>query len=254
MNITSLNFLNNLDNLSVKLRWLDHYKYSPQPMHISRASNPYSIFWIILSGRRELCINNVTYELSEGNVVCIPPHCQRTDLSVTGESDMEYLVVGCDFKIGLFNMLDCYQFPVVSTVTDSQDWEQLQRLWHRMDNCGKSLLQELQITDHPICDGSTFIMLNMHQTLIYLRINAILIEWLEIIMKNVIPVLPDVIDERIHSACSYIDQELGRPILSKPKPVPAVISQITGDESYEICTATAIRICITAFAFNQQGN
>jgi AraC family transcriptional regulator of arabinose operon len=121
---------------------------------------------------------------------------------------MEYLVVGCDFKIGLFNMLDCYQFPVVSTVTDSQDWEQLQRLWHRMDNYGKSLLQELQITDHPICDGSTFIMLNMHQTLIYLRINAILIEWLEIIMKNVIPVLPDVIDERIHSACSYIDKHL----------------------------------------------
>jgi AraC-like DNA-binding protein len=211
MNIASLNFSNNLDNLSVKLRWSAHYKYSPQPMHVNRASKPHSIFWIILAGRRKLSINNVTYELSERSLVCIPPHCQRTDLSITGDKGVEYLVVCCDFKIGLFDVFDCYQFPVVSTVTDTEDWEQIQRLWHQMDDCGKSLIQELETSDGSAYDESQFKMLNMHQALIYLRINTILMEWLETIMKNVMPYLPaspNGIDERINRACSYIQTHL----------------------------------------------
>ncbi|NOU94084.1 helix-turn-helix domain-containing protein [Paenibacillus sp. LMG 31456] len=210
-----------MDKISVKLRWSDHYKYSPQLMHVSRPSNPHSIFWIILGGNRELSINNITYELSEGDLVCIPPHCQRTDLSITGDKDMEYLVVGCDFKIGSFNLLDWYRFPVVSTVMDSEDWEQIQRLWYQLDVSGRSLLHEFITTDDPTYDESQFKMLNVHQTLINLRINAILSEWLEIIMKNVMPVipvmhgLPNVIDERINRACSYIDTHLAEKLTIK---------------------------------------
>ncbi|MBO9607459.1 MAG: helix-turn-helix transcriptional regulator [Paenibacillaceae bacterium] len=208
--MASLNFANSLDHLSVKLRWTARYAYFPGPMQVKRPTNPYSIFWLVLSGSRELRIDETDYVIDEDCLVCIPPHCKRTDLHILGDKKLEYLVVCCDFTIGLLDVLCHYRMPVVSHVATTFR-ERFVSVWEQLDTSGQQLLETLGQTDGVLWDESRYARLNTQQTALYLRLHALLLDWLSLAMQALQPLMPGsppLIDERINRACDYIERHL----------------------------------------------
>jgi AraC-like DNA-binding protein len=178
--------------------WLrDHY------WNFAPISNPFTTFWIVLSGSRELEVGGVAFPVERGNIVVIPPnHPLSTRDRVAGGDTFEYLSLGTVLKVNGLEWEHYVRLPSVTRIADPRVFASLAVKWGELQSAWDRYVNALR-TGPPMGDKliGTF------------ELNGLLHLWLAKLLASV-PFewvgARDALDERLLQAMEYMGQNLSR--------------------------------------------
>ena len=210
-----------LDDLCLRVRWVYEWKREPN-WKIRQISYPFTLIWLILSGNKTLQFPEAEYTLKKGDLVVIPPQVlfkTITDINETETEQFHYLALACEARIGSFDLVTIYDFPLVTPITSLDSIQSFIALWYRLLQQMDHFLTSLNSDTTSLPNLETFlnrsVILNTVQTLDYFQLHSLGTQWLTDVIRIVHPCLPPtphLIDSRIQKACTFIRNRLNEDI------------------------------------------
>lgn len=211
-----------LDHLRFNIRWLKEWKRFEVEDSYERRE-PYTIFWIVLAGGTVVEIDRVQYELSRGDLVCLPA---RTFYRwIKFNPPFHHLSFACEAKVGAFDLVKMYQFPYVFHLDDQATFNQLVNKWRTLSISFSRTIQNMEHSDNtkwiskPTGIDPSMNILDSRQTIDYLEALFHGLGWLRLVFNTLLPKLPDqpiTYDSRIFQVSEYIRRNLDqRPSLEE---------------------------------------
>jgi AraC-like DNA-binding protein len=203
-----------LDNLHFRLRWVYDWHKSPdfQGTHLVQ---PYTVFWLVNAGRKAFDLNGERFELQTGDLVTLPPFSEKIEYACSpAEPEFHYSTIGCEAKVGAFDLIKLYSFPVVLNIATS--YSPLRTAWAQLHRHFESFVSQadrkFDKNEAPPYRGSDHMqLLNPSQSVGYFQLQMSASLWLFELFKLLTPYLPQEIipmDPRIEQVCTYISKHI----------------------------------------------
>lgn len=194
--------------LVIEVKWAQYNENPPQKIIFS---NPFTVCWLILDGTRTIELDNKNYRVYKDDLIFIPANSRLQILDLPYDhTNFRYAVVAFNAKFVGIDITNTYEFPIVSHLTN---YQQLLDIWDRLINqircIAKSVTKEDEIHLASSLVTSSKIFTDT------LGMQGLLFLWFQQIMTILLPVIPEkirLIDKRIIKVCSYIEQNLDKPI------------------------------------------
>ncbi|ASA24339.1 AraC family transcriptional regulator [Paenibacillus donghaensis] len=208
-----------MDHLKINIRWLKEWcLYEGHPYQFLFE---YSVIWLVTGGSATITLERVPYRLKCGDIVCIPPQTHQTWEDISEGSPFRYLSFACEAKVGVFDFIRLYRFPVIASTVESSDFQALVASWQLLAVTYKKFLEPFPaaITPEAVIPtrgtGIPPVTLNTEQTLRYLQVSSDGLSWILELFKAMCHLLPDhpaTYDNRVFEICDIIAKRLSEPL------------------------------------------
>lgn len=205
------NFKNStsLDDMDIKLRFVFEW-FKPHDYSRNAFVHPYTIVWLMLSGRRDVIIGEKRYTLEQGDIAVFPPQVALTIMANAPEAgSTHHLAFACDAKLGAFDLVKLYQFPDVTRIKNMDSLHQWIKVWYNVIQHLNHMLEPISKTQKSM---NSVLMLNTEETISYIQMNSLVYTWFSELISILLPHLPgkpQFFDVRVQQACVYIKRHLG---------------------------------------------
>jgi AraC-like DNA-binding protein len=202
-----------LEDMRIRIRFLFEWSRGTK-WCVERMQNPCTTVWLITNGERDLLLDEQTYRIRGGDLIIIPPYT-RISLSLLEESPVpfQYLSLGCEWKMGVFDFVDYYQFPRLTHLDKEQlqslidVWKALRQSW---DEFVEAVSFEHAATSSIYKKGilaPSRIEIPTNQGGRFFEIKGLLFQWLAAVfhlLQSQLPTGPKLLDDRVQKVCHYI--------------------------------------------------
>ncbi|WP_080832244.1 helix-turn-helix domain-containing protein [Cohnella massiliensis] len=216
-NLMEFSNQSSLDHLNLNVRWLKEWSLTEVPHHYLFLF-PYTAFWIVLSGTAAIELNQIPYELKQGDIVCIPSKSAQSWKRIGAGEPFHYLSLACEAKVGALDFIRSYRFPHVVSDVRKEELNGLVAAWREL---AKEYNEFLELFDEKDIKSSEkgagrfpVFMLNTEQTIRHLRIRAHGMLWVQSlfrVLRSRLPERPVAYDNRVFEICDYVEQRLHEP-------------------------------------------
>jgi AraC-like DNA-binding protein len=207
------NAILSLENMKIRIRYLFEW-FKEIEWRLERIQNPYTTVWLIVNGERELQLDEQIYQIRKGDLVIIPPYTSISLRSTKETSGtLNYLSLGCEWKIGAIDVVHLYQFPKVTPLENTQ-FEALREVWSTLRLSWDKFV-EMALPEHA---ASLRIELQTDQAKGFFEIKGLLFQWLAKVfhtLQEKLPVAPKLVDDRVQKVCHFIDHYYGNKLTLK---------------------------------------
>lgn len=188
---------------------------------------PYSTFWLVLSGSAELQFGRTVCQVKRNEIITLPSQTFHRWISVSSDNPFHYLSLACEARVGSFDLLRLYGFPLHFTLIDEGDFRKLVDLWYVLSADFNALLRhfnrhELKSSDpqdDPRPSEYPVFLFDTQQTIQYLKIRSLGNLWIHQLfetLRDQLPHSPNLYDTRVYEVCDYINEHLQeRPTLEQ---------------------------------------
>ena len=173
--------------------------------HIDKVDRPYNVFWLVLSGKKTIFINDVKYVVQKGDFVVFP---SQTPFKIV-ESDltmsMHHLEIAIENKLGPFNLMTLYNFPTVTTLTNLAKEEPIINLWRRLIDEWTPNIRK------PFSPNNGESKFGLDQTIEFLRFNARTLDWFVEVFTLLRPRVAELFptfDSRLQHLFTFIEKNV----------------------------------------------
>ncbi|MDF2647625.1 MAG: hypothetical protein K0Q73_3430 [Paenibacillus sp.] len=199
-----------LEDMRIRIRFLFEWSKEAE-WGLEHQQNPCTTFWLILNGERELQLDEQTCRIKRGDLIIIPPYTPIS-LRVTDYTSetFQYLSLGCEWKMGVFDFVRMYQFPQV-THFEFVQLQQLKEIWLALIRSWYVFVET--VTSHneasPIQSAIALsrIEIPTDQAGRFFEIKGLLYQWLAMVfdlLQKHLPSGPKLMDDRVQKVCNYI--------------------------------------------------
>ncbi|WP_165452371.1 helix-turn-helix domain-containing protein [Paenibacillus thalictri] len=214
-----------LDQLYINIRWLKEWKRS-SIAHLGGGVFQYSTLWLVLSGGATLKFGQTVCQLGKNDIISLPSQTYHKWIWVSSDTPFHYLSLACEAKVGSFDLVRLYSFPLHKTLHDDAAFAKLVELWYRMSADFHELLShfephEIQSNEYKGPKPSEYpvFRFNTQQSVQYLKIRSLGNLWFHYLFESLqdqLPDSPDLYDTRVYDVCAYINEHLHeRPTLEQ---------------------------------------
>jgi len=179
--------------------------------YMDKIDRPYTVFWYITSGEKNIIVDDVHYTVKQGDLVVFPAHVSFVVLKNEINTCMCHFDFTIETKLGFFDLLKLYKFPVVTTGVDPASFSSLLKLWRNL-KCLWNPENEQKFTSDNVN------AYQMNKTVELLHFHSLTIAWL---VELFIVLRPDSIvtsltsDPRIQNVMVYIRDHLSEKLSVK---------------------------------------
>ncbi|MFH5183690.1 helix-turn-helix domain-containing protein [Paenibacillus sp. TAB 01] len=215
-----------LDQLYINIRWLKEWKRS-SIAGLGGGILPYSTLWLVLSGSAVLKFGQTVCQIGQNDIISLPSQSYHRWISVSSDTPFHYLSLACEARVGTFDFLRLYSFPLHITMFDKTVFGKLVELWYQLSAEFQSLLRhfnryELKSSDpqdEPRPSEYPVFHFDTQQTIQYLKIRSLGNLWFHYLLETLqdqLPDSPNLYDTRVYEVCDYINEHLHeRPTLEQ---------------------------------------
>lgn len=204
-----------LDYLSFNIRWLK--EWCIQEVHPYQYLFEHTAIWLVTGGSAVITLGGTRYTVQAGDIVCIPSRMYQTWEAIEEHSPFTYLSFACDARVGAFDFIRLYGFPVVASDVQPGQLASLIQSWRKLAVSFQAFLEPIPAAksaeERWMLGESTVlpVMLNTGQTLDYLQIRSDGLAWMLELFKTIVHLLPDrpmTYDNRVFEVCDLISARL----------------------------------------------
>ncbi|MNB79384.1 Arabinose operon regulatory protein [compost metagenome] len=208
-----------LDNLTVNIRWLK--EWCLHEGHPYQYLFEHTVIWLVTEGSAIITLGRIPYRVKAGDIVCIPSRTYQTWEEIGRDSPFCYLSFACEAKVGVFDFIRLYRFPVVESTVQPSRFQSLVESWRRLADTYKKFLEpfsgSINTEDEYMNGGSPLppVTLDTGQTLNYLQVRTEGLSWMLELFKALahqLPERPAAYDNRVFELCDMIATRLSEPL------------------------------------------
>lgn len=213
-----------LDQLHINIRWLKEWNRH-SIAHLNGGLLPYTTFWLALSGSAVVQFGRTVCEVKPNDIISLPSQSFHKWISLDDEVPFHYLSLACEARVGTFDLLRLYRFPLHTHLADVDAFRQLVEHWYLLSGEFHGLLRHFNKSEIKSTDEDTStkeypdFLFDTSQTVQYLKIRSLGNLWIHLIFKTLRDQLldrPNLYDTRVYEVCSYINERLHeRPTLEE---------------------------------------
>ncbi len=195
---------NELNQIYFRIHRIDENTRSAD-WHIDKVDRPYDVFWYVISGEKTIFINDVKYSVQTGDFVVFPSQTSFKIVESENAIPMHHLEIAVENKLGPFNLMTLYDFPVVTNLIDAAKETLLIALWRRLiDEWTPNVKNPFSPTNGELHFG-------LDQTIELLRFNALTIDWFVEVFTLLRPRATELFltfDSRLQHLFTFIENNL----------------------------------------------
>ncbi|RSL33115.1 AraC family transcriptional regulator [Salibacterium salarium] len=176
----------------------------PPKWQIDKTDRPYTVFWYVAGGEKTVKINDVPYHVTEGSLVVFPSQVPF-EIIKSEETTLDHFEIALENRLGPFNLMSLYKFPIVTKLSNVPERERLINLWQQ-------LLQEWTPEKrNPFTPENGELQFDLNQTIRLLTFNALTLNWLVTVLTLLQPhaeELVPTVDSRFQQLFYFINDHL----------------------------------------------
>lgn len=196
--------LNEFNKTFFRIHRIDENIRQPN-WQIDKVDRPYTVFWYVISGEKMIKINDVQYTVKNGDLVVFPSEKPFEILEGEKMPPMHHLEIAFENKLGSFNLVKLYEFPIITNILEYENLEELITLWRSLKN---EWTLEMRTPFSPTNGEYKF---ELTQTIQLLQFNAITMQWFVKILTLLQPYAEErlpAFDSRLQELFYFIDNHL----------------------------------------------
>ncbi|MFZ4452700.1 helix-turn-helix domain-containing protein [Salibacterium aidingense] len=201
---------NELHQTYFRIHRIDRNERAPE-WNIDKTDRPYTVFWYVNAGEKTVKINNVSYHVQEGELVVFPSQVPFEILK-SNEKTLDHFEIALENRLGPFNLMSLYQFPVITRLTETPETRRLLELWQQ-------LLQEWSPEKrNPFSPENGQLQFDLNQTIHLLTFNALTLNWLQCVLSLLQPYAEELfptLDTRFQQLFYFINDHLAEKLTLK---------------------------------------
>lgn len=202
--INEIKSQNELNQISFRIHRIDENTRSAD-WHIDKVDRPYDVFWYVVSGEKTIFINDVKYIVQTGDFVVFPSQTSFKIVESESAIAMHHLEIAVENKLGPFNLMTLYDFPIVTNLIDAAKETLLIDLWRRLiDEWTPDIRTPFSPTNGELNFG-------LDRTIELLRFNARTIDWFVEVFTLLRPRATELFptfDSRLQHLFTFIENNL----------------------------------------------
>ncbi|WP_042349575.1 AraC family transcriptional regulator [Bacillus massiliigorillae] len=201
---SELKLFNELNQTFFRIHRIDE-NIRPSNWKIHKVDRPYSVFWYVVSGKKIVRINNEEYIVRGGDLVIFPSEISFEIEESKTFPPMHHLEIAFENKLGSFDLVRLYKFPIVTNLNEYDKRTELVDYWREMKKGWTPEIKNLYTTKN----GEFELALN--QTIQLLQLNAITLHWFVEILTLLQPYAEELlptIDSRLQHLFYFIDDHI----------------------------------------------
>jgi AraC-like DNA-binding protein len=194
---------NKLVDTKVHIRWINEWQRPPD-FFKKPIDYPYTLCWLVLSGAKTIVIDDRSFLVKAGDFILLPPHTPVIVAASPNDEVFHYLALVGEMKLGIFDMVSLYEFPIVHRF-ESSSIEKLIHIWRELIEQVKNLAE----TTPDDLNSPVSLDKALHYFQMNMLLHAWILEWLHIYT----PLLPKekvFEDARVHKVCLFIKKNFKR--------------------------------------------
>lgn len=202
---------NELNQLSLLIHRIDE-NLRPPDWHIDKVNRPYDVFWFVLSGTKKIIVDNQEFIVQKGDIVVFP---SQTSFEIVESADtvpMNHLEIAIESKIGPFNLMTLYKFPIVMNLVHCEKRTKIVDLWKKLKD------EWTPEKRNPFAPREGELKFGLNQTIELLQFNTLTLEWfveLLTVLRPQAAELSPTFDSRIQHLFHFINDNLAEKICLK---------------------------------------
>jgi AraC-like DNA-binding protein len=178
---------------------------------IDRIDRPYSVIWYVFSGEKSVEIGGAIYHVTQGDLAVFPAQVPFAVFPNDKDIPLHHIDFAIENKLGPFDFLTLYQFPVVIKAEPSR-LESLLPLWAQ--------IKDLWTPDniHAYSKPLNEMTLDLQAAAVSLRFGALVNQWLAELLYLLQPYSAEAypsFDGRLQQVLLYIEDHLSDKISLK---------------------------------------
>ncbi|MGY4691462.1 AraC family transcriptional regulator [Salibacterium sp. K-3] len=183
----------------------------PPEWRIDKTDRPYTVFWYVNDGEKTVKINETTYHVTKGELVVFPSQVPF-EILPSRQKTLDHFEIALENRLGPFNLMSLYQFPIITDLSESPDKNKLLRLWQQ-------LLQEWSPEKrNPFSPDNGELQFDLNQTIHLLSFNSLTLNWLETVLTLLQPHAEELfptVDTRFQQLFYFINNHLDKKLTLK---------------------------------------
>lgn len=204
-----------IDYLRFRVRWIRSMPKTAR-YSVHQMSFPYTLFWLVMDGPITMVIQGKKHAIPAGNLVVMPPDTLFSLLPRQGEQTIRYLSLCADLKIGNSDLVSVYDLPTISNLASCEGYDALVNRWlaalESFDRLGELIADKELVPETGLRHTH---IINTDSSIRFLGLQGLLYQWLQqllAVMRDRLPKEPVRLEERVMKVCSYIRNQIGRPL------------------------------------------
>lgn len=202
---------NELNRLYFHIHRIDENTRSAD-WQIDKVDRPYAVFWYVVSGEKTIFIDDVKYIVRAGDFVLFPSQTSFKILESETGMPMHHLEIAVEIKLGPFNLMTLYDFPIITNLIGTAIETPLISLWRRLK---AEWTPDIRTPFSPSYGELNF---GLDQTIELLQFNALTLDWFIKVFTLLRPhadKLFPTFDPRLQQLFTFIDNHLNEKLSLK---------------------------------------
>lgn len=211
MTLRTFHAKNELNQLSLLVHRVDENLRAPD-WHIEKVSRPYDVFWYVLAGTKTIVVGHKAFTVQKGDIVVFPSQTSFEIIESNNGRQMHHLEIAIESKIGPFNLMSFYNFPVVMRSLEVEEKPKIIQLWQTLNNKWSPEKRTL-FNSHK---GE--LNFGLDQKIEMLKFNTLALEWFTEILTILRPEVTQLsvtLDSRIQHLFHFIHDNLSEKLCLK---------------------------------------
>lgn len=178
---------------------------------VNYVQRPYTVFWYVYDGEKSIKVNGETYHVQKGDLVVFPAHIPFEVLKNNHSITFTHYELAIESKLGSFDLMQLFKFPVVTKLIDSEQTIKLLDAWDRLKQ--EWLIQK----ENPFLQNGE-LGFSLKKTVELLQFNALTLDWFAEVLLTFSSELTELfptLDPRFQQLFYFINENLSKKLTLK---------------------------------------